>query len=1103
MNPSVKRILFGILLLLLCISAVCAIDLSTGTAVSDKSGVTISASSVVFEDTHTGLSVTTATKIDGVDFIAPFTIPVGEKIILSSGETKELGLPDPKVQMVYTYTGNTIKEVIILKEDKQLSFPVTLSPGSKMIPWYNGQWKIVNATNGNTMKGLILEKPFGIDAAGNRIEMDYSYEKGILNLNYNRTITKYIVPEGSKGMVDPKEILLKYSEIIYPLTIDPTWTVVDDHYEAILGNGNLIMWNTTGSMIWDVPSGITEIKILIVSGGGAGGGNGARGNSGGGGDSGNFLYNISYPVINNTIINVSVGSGGIGVTNNNGGNGTNSSFDTLNVIGGNGSTNFGGAQTTGGNGTGGTYSGQTGGDGVQNNITGNDTWYGGGGGGAYSNAGPGGKGGGGEGQSYTYGGGSAGTNGLGGGGGGVSNGGSGPGFNGGSGIVIIYYIPPYNVTPNFEGVPTTTLSGNTINFTDTTNNPDNIIFTSYNWSFGDGSAETTTRNTTHIYTSGGVYNVSHTMFNQTYGNFTKTKTNYITINSADVDCGESVYGDWNASGDSWIKTNDLCTVRMWNNTGNYNWIIPSSTTVVKYLVVAGGGSGGGVGAMGSAGGGAGGLLSGLNYTVTPLSNVSIVVGLGGVGSFQSGKNSSFNNIISFGGGGGGDYNNQSGATGGSAGGSCNNGGNTAPTPSNGTQGNTGGNGDTVAQMLGGGGGGKTSNGLNATPYTGAGDGGDGLSNNITGQDIIYSCGGGGGSYTAPYLAGVGGSGGVCGGNGSVASGTSQPGFNNTGGGGGGTFNGVTGDGGSGVVIISYVSSVSPIANFTSDNTTVCMNQNVVFTDTSTGPPSSWNWIFGDGSNNTTQNPTHIYTSIGNFDVSLNISNDMGSNITTKIGYITTSDCTPVANFTAENTTVCLNEGTQFNDTSMGSPTGWNWTFGEGNTSILQDPYKAFGSFGFFTVSLNISSPYGYNLITKPDFIHSVSCTVPASITNLTTASPSCGVIILNWNNPNPFDINYDHLILWRNNTFVNNISSINTTYYITGLPTGDYNLSTQSSNNNNGINATWVNVTQSGVIGCSAGGGSSLIDDNPIIFGVIGILTGVFIMIYIMRRKSR
>ena len=78
----------------------------------------------------------------------------------------------------------------------------------------------------------------------------------------------------------------------------------------------------------------------------------------------------------------------------------------------------------------------------------------------------------------------------------------------------------------------------------------------------------------------------------------------------------------------------------------------------------------------------------------------------------------------------------------------------------------------------------------------------------------------------------------------------------------------------------------PVANFTSNVTNGSAPLSVQFNDTSTGNPTSWNWSFGDGQTSTVQNPTHTYSEVGNYSVTLNVSNNAGSNSLTQSNYIT-------------------------------------------------------------------------------------------------------------------------------------------------------------------------------------------------------------------------
>ncbi len=60
-----------------------------------------------------------------------------------------------------------------------------------------------------------------------------------------------------------------------------------------------------------------------------------------------------------------------------------------------------------------------------------------------------------------------------------------------------------------------------------------------------------------------------------------------------------------------------------------------------------------------------------------------------------------------------------------------------------------------------------------------------------------------------------------------------------------------------------------IADFTASTTATPLT--VQFTDRSTGPVSSWDWGFGDGTKGVGKNPTHTYTTSGNFTVTLVVS----------------------------------------------------------------------------------------------------------------------------------------------------------------------------------------------------------------------------------------
>ena len=68
----------------------------------------------------------------------------------------------------------------------------------------------------------------------------------------------------------------------------------------------------------------------------------------------------------------------------------------------------------------------------------------------------------------------------------------------------------------------------------------------------------------------------------------------------------------------------------------------------------------------------------------------------------------------------------------------------------------------------------------------------------------------------------------------------------------------------------------PVADFTGTPTSGGFPLTVTFTDASTNAPTGWNWTFGDGGRSTSQNPTHTYTMVGDYTVTLTATNTGGS-----------------------------------------------------------------------------------------------------------------------------------------------------------------------------------------------------------------------------------
>lgn len=166
-----------------------------------------------------------------------------------------------------------------------------------------------------------------------------------------------------------------------------------------------------------------------------------------------------------------------------------------------------------------------------------------------------------------------------------------------------------------------------------------------------------------------------------------------------------------------------------------------------------------------------------------------------------------------------------------------------------------------------------------------------------------------------------------------------------------------------------VESVSPVANFTADQTSGTEPLTVTFTDTSTNTPTSWSWSFGDGGTSTARNPTHVYLP-GTYTVSLTVTNAAGSDSETKIDYITVTaaESAPTAAFSANTTSGDVPLTVTFTDSSTGNPTSWLWNFGDGTTSTDRNPVHTYTISGSHTVTLTVSNTAGSNSETKIGYI---------------------------------------------------------------------------------------------------------------------------------------
>lgn len=157
---------------------------------------------------------------------------------------------------------------------------------------------------------------------------------------------------------------------------------------------------------------------------------------------------------------------------------------------------------------------------------------------------------------------------------------------------------------------------------------------------------------------------------------------------------------------------------------------------------------------------------------------------------------------------------------------------------------------------------RSSSGWSDTYGYGGGGGGGGSAGNLT---VIYNSVGDVSAATLQQDAGAGGAGGV----GFISNSHTSRGGEN-------------GNDGS-----LYLVPLVPTADFSSNIQTGPRPLTVGFTNLSKGG-DTFSWNFGDSSGSSQENPTHTYTSVGTFTVTLTATNSVGSTTVTKSNYIVTT-----------------------------------------------------------------------------------------------------------------------------------------------------------------------------------------------------------------------
>lgn len=152
----------------------------------------------------------------------------------------------------------------------------------------------------------------------------------------------------------------------------------------------------------------------------------------------------------------------------------------------------------------------------------------------------------------------------------------------------------------------------------------------------------------------------------------------------------------------------------------------------------------------------------------------------------------------------------------------------------------------------------------------------------------------------------------------------------------------------------------------------CVDSSLVFTSSYpfvAGTPIRWHWNFGNGqtTNITTSNiATYNYnTALNNITVKHIVDLGGGCYSDTATVVIPRIFNNPIANFTIDDDTLCLNTPLLFTSTLIGNYT-WNWDFGNGTGTNIPTFTKSYTTSGTYNVSLNVLDGNGCRSLPVTD-----------------------------------------------------------------------------------------------------------------------------------------
>lgn len=144
---------------------------------------------------------------------------------------------------------------------------------------------------------------------------------------------------------------------------------------------------------------------------------------------------------------------------------------------------------------------------------------------------------------------------------------------------------------------------------------------------------------------------------------------------------------------------------------------------------------------------------------------------------------------------------------------------------------------------------------------------------------------------------------------------------------------------------------------------------ITFSSISSKTIVRYQWDFGDGTTDTTENTAHRYAAPGSYTIRLILTDTIGrSDTIIKQNYITAlPQLIPSFSATPRQGKAPLN--VQFTDESQGAIISWKWEFGDGQTDTLPNPQHTYVLRRYYHVSLTINDGLRTKKLSRTTYIH--------------------------------------------------------------------------------------------------------------------------------------